>query len=423
MKCLLYVVFLTQSLQLIARTAKDPAGIGQRILSKATVDAPVTAAFNVKELFAKHGVNWGHISNYEGRYTVQGILHRFFPSNEGKKVLAALGFGRGIVPSEVMLDSLRLEIENDPTLINTKDWQEPLRRLAISTKVEQLLTELTESQILADDSLTFSQRGSLQNVLALRDSYVAMNPETIDLAIEAVTDNDQQILSSLIESKVLDPNLPIVSGLPLVGFATRRLSALEGQLATSISIGYADQQKLNRMKEKIDASIEQLKWLVDHPRVDLDVADSQGRTLVGIAARTGSLNALKIMLGAGVDIDSTDNQGNSPLMTLIRFASISREQLHESVQLLIREYNASVTISNYWGTTALHEAVLFESILGGDYLTNLLLDQGADINAYSRLQGRPLDIAERERNSRMIDLLVKHGAKATHRRGTLPPKP
>ena len=347
---------------------------------------------SVDKLFAKYRINWGHIINYEGRYTVQGILHRFFPTDEGKKALAELGFQQGVVPSDAMIDSLRRAVEDNPQLIDTKDWQEPLSRLVISTKAERMLAELTETLIEADGSLSSGQKTALRSALALKESYIVTSPEAKEQAISAIRAGDRATLTALIDGG-FDPNLPIVSGMPLLGFAARMLATLEG----------SDQQ------DKIAESIDQLKWLAEHPRVDIYATDDQGRNFISMAAKQGSFQALKIALSMGMDIDTVDGNGDSPLLIHLRFGS--GVHWREKIKLLVEEHGASINLSNVWGTTALHEVVLFEGRWGGTELTSYFLDRGAEINARSRLAGRPLDVATREENHQLIALLLQRGAK------------
>lgn len=355
------------------------------------------ATVSVSRLFAKHGINWGHIITYEGRNTVPGILHELFPTDDGKKILAELGFQQGIVPDDGMIDSLRHMVENDPQIVAIKDWQEPINRLAISAKTEKVLAELTETIISTDDSLSSGQKTGLHNALALRDSSTTMKIETINQAIEAIQNCDRQTLAIMIDSGTLDPNLPIVSGMPLLGFAARILATRER----------SDQQKSNE-KQKLNDSIDQLRWLATHPRVDLNATDNQGRNFIGMAAKQGSFNALKIALDIGMDVNSIDGNGDTPLLIHLQFGSGGYWE--KTVKFLVEEHNASITISNVWGTTALHKIVSFEGRWGGTELTNYFLDRGADINAYSRLAGRPLDIATKGQNHQLIALLLKHGA-------------
>ena len=357
-----------------------------------TSTAMAATPVSVDKLFAKYRINWGHIINYEGRYTVQGILHRFFPSDEGKKVLAILGFQQGVVPSDAMIDSLRRAVEDNPQLIDTKDWQEPLSRLAISTKAERMLEELTETLIEADGSLSSGQKTALRSALALKESYTVSSPEVKEQAINAIRDIDRQTLTTLIDGG-FDPNLPIVSGMPLLGFAARMLATLEG----------SDQQ------DKLAESIAQLEWLAEHPRVDIYATDDQGRNFISMAAKQGSFQALKIALGLGMDVNTVDGNGDSPLLIALRFGAGGH--LRETIKLLVEEYSASINLSNVWGTTALHEVVLIESRWGGTELTSYFLERGAEINVRSRLAGRPLDVATREKNHQLIALLLKHGAK------------
>lgn len=376
----------------------------------------------VGQVFAKHGVHWGYLANYHGRYTVQGILHRSFSHGDWRQMLSKLGFRSGIIPTHLMLYSLQQAVANDPD-----DYQEPLRRLAISTRVERALSELNETIISSDESLSSSQKLTLTRVLALMESYAVNSPDTMDIAIKAIKDCDRLTLSNLLDNGELNPNLPIVSGMPLIGFAIRSLSTLEEQLVLNTSI---DQQKLDKIRKKIDDSIDQLKWLAHHPRVNLDATDSKGRTFIGMAAKEGTFNALKIALSRGMSVDSVDGIGNTPLLTHLIFGLNSDGLWVETMKFLVEEANAGINVSNDNGTTPLHMVVAYErkwggtdeyffnkggfrnpttlSSLRGTELTEYFLDRGADINA-ENIYGRPLDLAQRGDNRDLVDLLIKHG--------------
>ena len=227
-------------------------------------------------------------------------------------------------------------------------------------------------------------------------------------AIEAVRSCDRLTLSRLIDDGELNPNEPIVSGMPLLGFATRMLSTREWQLQAAIENGLG-QQTLKEIEEKVDDSTDLLHWLANHPRVHLDATDELGRTFIGMAARESSFYALKIALDRGLSANEVDGRGNTPLLIHLIFGSNTYDVWVEKLKFLVEKAKANVNVSNDNGTTPLHMIVAFESTWGGTELTEYILNHGANPNTDS-LGGYPLDLAYSGGNHGLVDLLIQHGA-------------
>lgn len=103
------------------------------------------------------------------------------------------------------------------------------------------------------------------------------------------------------------------------------------------------------------------------------------------AARSGAIEAAKVLLDAGADVNQTSRYGWSPLL------AATQNQNYQMGKFLI-EHGADVNLANKGGWTPLYLATDNRNIEGGDYPTRtadmdslayikLLLDKGANPNA------------------------------------------
>jgi ankyrin repeat protein len=108
-------------------------------------------------------------------------------------------------------------------------------------------------------------------------------------------------------------------------------------------------------------------------------------TALVYAARTGSIDAARVLLEGGADVNQTTRYGWSPLL------AATQNQNYQMAKFLI-EHGANVNLANKGGWTPLYLAVDNRNIEGGDYPTRTadmdslayityLLDKGADVNA------------------------------------------
>ena len=113
--------------------------------------------------------------------------------------------------------------------------------------------------------------------------------------------------------------------------------------------------------------------------------DGGSLTALVYAARTGSIDAARVLLEGGADVNQTTLYGWSPLL------AATQNQNYQMAKFLI-EHGANVNLANKGGWTPLYLATDNRNIEGGDYPTRTadmdslvyityLLDKGANVNA------------------------------------------
>jgi ankyrin repeat protein len=175
--------------------------------------------------------------------------------------------------------------------------------------------------------------------------------------------------------------------------------------------------------------------------VDPDSRDGDGRTPLRYAAEAGHLEVVKALLDHKADINLADPGGNTPLfMALIRnhpavarflierdadVRTITTHQritvLHagcagafrqdpELIKLLVAK-GADVNVRGRRGEAALHWAA------GGGVLVamRLLIESGADLNPYDSAYGTPLHEALQQNRQEAARLLIDNGARLTEK--------
>ena len=122
------------------------------------------------------------------------------------------------------------------------------------------------------------------------------------------------------------------------------------------------------------------------------------------AAKAGEIETVKQHLAAGADVDAKDKYGRTPL----HLAPASGNK--EIAELLIAR-GADVNAKNKYGVTPLH----FAAGYGRKETVELLIAKGADVSAKvvsGPKQGlTPLDAANETSQTKIADLLRKHGGK------------
>ncbi|XP_022782972.1 serine/threonine-protein phosphatase 6 regulatory ankyrin repeat subunit A-like [Stylophora pistillata] len=115
-----------------------------------------------------------------------------------------------------------------------------------------------------------------------------------------------------------------------------------------------------------------------------------------------TLDAMKLLLKAGVDIHRSDNLGNTPL-----HIAVSEYSLEKVFDLFI-EYGGEFKASNLLGRTCLHLMSRF-CFCSTNSIDKVLL-HGGQVNAIDELGNTPLHLALQENNVVMTKGLLKHGA-------------
>ena len=168
---------------------------------------------------------------------------------------------------------------------------------------------------------------------------------------------------------------------------------------------------------------------------DVNVADSQGASLLHVACREQDFEFVSLLLDKGADTAATDNNGNTPLHTLLRKATASaikiadilldkgaapnavNHQLHTpffvafttSDPLVIPLLNhlitrgATVDAQDKNENTCLHHAVINDSVQG----VKFLLENGADSNVRNSEGKSPYQIALDKNRRAIVSMIEK----------------
>ena len=129
-------------------------------------------------------------------------------------------------------------------------------------------------------------------------------------------------------------------------------------------------------------------------------SDEAAAKSIYVAAKIGSIDAIKKHLEAGVDVNSL----NKNKQTALHFAA-SAGQLDAAVVLL--DAKADVTGADKYQKTALH----YSARNGHKATTTLLLEKDALINAKDEKNKTPLDYAVTKKRTEVIELLRSKGGK------------
>ncbi len=140
--------------------------------------------------------------------------------------------------------------------------------------------------------------------------------------------------------------------------------------------------------------------LTAHPD-EIDIANHQGFTPLGLASFFGHPQTVEVLLENGADVNCVDAS---------RFANAALDAAvagnHPDVVRILLAAGADVNVRSRGGYTPLHKAVLS----GNTGLARLLLEHGADPHA-TREGGRtPLDDARESGRGAVVQALREHGA-------------
>ncbi len=117
------------------------------------------------------------------------------------------------------------------------------------------------------------------------------------------------------------------------------------------------------------------------------------------AARDGDIDQVQLLLSKGANVNEKNRMGWTPLHTAIQ----NRRQA--LIEPLIAK-GADINATNNRGQTPLMAAIY----IGQKDAVELLIAKGADVNVMAG-GDNALSLAKKRRNTEIVDLLVKHGAK------------
>ena len=182
------------------------------------------------------------------------------------------------------------------------------------------------------------------------------------------------------------------------------------------SASTADEAALREAAIKGD--IEAVKMLLEKG-VNVNAKDVDGRTALTEAAFYGRTEIAKLLLDKGADVFAKKNDGATPLTMAAGHKEIA-EMIQREIQLLevagkgdsamvkeLLDKGACVNVRDPEGRTPLTEASWNNHV----DTVKLLLDRGANPNARKADGATPLSIATNKRYKEILELLKKAGAK------------
>ena len=138
---------------------------------------------------------------------------------------------------------------------------------------------------------------------------------------------------------------------------------------------------------------------------DDDLCYSRGCTPLFIAAASGDLEIMRLLLDKGAQVNACDKEHCTPLM-------IASKNSHVNVVKLLIEREADLALQDQDGKTAIHYAVEKDyRDRNSDEILSCLIENGADVNVRSNDNCTPLMVGSRHNcHIDLLKLLVKHGA-------------
>jgi len=143
-----------------------------------------------------------------------------------------------------------------------------------------------------------------------------------------------------------------------------------------------------------------LELLLAHG-ADANQKGQHGRSLLHLAAGSGSADMTKMLLGKHADVNAKENKGGrTPLHRAV-------EEDHPAVAELLITHGSDVNAKDNEGGTPLHCAAAD----GYKEIAELLIARGANLNARDGDGRTPLSYAQEEGHTEIVELLRKQGAK------------
>ena len=129
--------------------------------------------------------------------------------------------------------------------------------------------------------------------------------------------------------------------------------------------------------------------------------DEAAAESIFVAAKIGSIDAIKKHLEAGVDVNAKNKGGYTAL-------HLAAKKGHVEVAKVLLEAKADIAAASKSGKTAMHYVAYYNGNLD---LAKLLLEAGTDPNVLDKRKKTPLDYAVSRKNDALIELLLAKGSR------------
>ncbi|MBN1766117.1 MAG: ankyrin repeat domain-containing protein [Sedimentisphaerales bacterium] len=140
---------------------------------------------------------------------------------------------------------------------------------------------------------------------------------------------------------------------------------------------------------------------------DMTIPNDDGDTILHLAVRERSPEIARLAIEYGVEVNTKNKQGNTPLQELVD-PFLGKIKSMEIIILLV-ENGANPNDQTHWGWTTLQSAVK----RGWPDVVSYFIENGADVNVCStdnRERNTPLHVAVNEGFADIVKILIDHGA-------------
>jgi ankyrin repeat protein len=140
----------------------------------------------------------------------------------------------------------------------------------------------------------------------------------------------------------------------------------------------------------------------------VNVRDQYGRTLLSYAAQMNSVEAVRLLVNAGADLNMTSEEPGDEGLTPLLYAA---HEGHEDTVIALLDSGADVRSKDHAGRTALAHAIYHDF----QAVARILLERGCDPNSEDNLQQTPLGGAAWSDFVEIVELLLKRGAQVNYK--------
>lgn len=273
----------------------------------------------------------------------------------------------------------------DPTVRvwRREPWNSPF--------VQSLILDLKSGKVdpdavLPENGTVFMKDGG-PLLVGLGSLMFGDNPELLRTLLQQGADPDWALLQT--SQRILFPHIAVCEG---------GLDQLEGFLPMAISLAMAEPRMA---AEHFDFAVKLI--LLNH-----NVMENYGATTaLHLAAQLGSLKLVALLLCADAEADARDTSGETPLM-------IARRYGYDEVEQLLAFAGADASLKSP-GATSLEEERKFGAFVRAVRERDLagvrrLLEDGVPPDYVLPNQKTALQVACRERDEELVELLLKLGA-------------